>query len=174
MSLLSLISFQREKTCIERSKEQNRYHTNANLTFRFNYPQVKYRSGNSSFDFSNSTIMKKPRRKASVVQIAKDETSDYNTDEESFSDEHQTCNATLFHVENRQIRDCFEIQVTKKPIKKKNKIHASDHKCTTFKSVSNGKYRKDRLELKSVRIFCSIGAFFYQYNILYKKYLFIY
>ena len=65
--------------------------------------------------------MKKPRRKASVVQITKDETSDYNTDEESFSDEHQTCNTTLFHVENRQIKDCFEIQVTKKPINKKTR-----------------------------------------------------
>ena len=159
ISLLFLISFRREKTFIERSKEQNRYHTNANLTSRFNYPQVKYSSGNYSFDYSNSTAVKKPRRKASVVQITKDETSDYNTDEESFSDEHQTCNTTLFHVENRQIKDCFEIQVTKKPIYKKNKIHASDHKCKTCKSVSNGKYRKDRLELKSVRKFYSITVF---------------
>lgn len=156
---MSLISFRREKTFIERSKEQNRCHTNANLTSRFNYPQVKYSSGNSSFDYSNSTTAIKPRRKATVVQITKDETSDYNTDEESFSDEHQTCNTTLFHVEKRQIRDCFEIQVTKRPINKKSKILASDHKCKTFKPASNGKYRKDRLELKPVREFCSITVF---------------
>ena len=59
-------------------------------------------------------------------------------------------------MENRQIRDCFEIQVTKRSINKKNKIHASDHKCKTFKPLSNAKYRKDRLELKSVRKLCSV------------------
>ena len=153
---MTLISFRREKTFIERSKGQNRYHTNANLTSRFNYSKVKHSSGNSSFDYSNSTTLIKPRRKATVVQITKDETSDYNTDEESFSDEHQTCNTTLFHVENRQIRDCFEIHVTKRSINKKNKIHASDHKCKAFKPLSNAKYRKDRLELKSVRKLCSV------------------
>ena len=159
ISLLSLISFRREKTFIERPKEQNRYHNNANSASKFNYQQVKYSRGNSLFDYSNSTMVKKPRRKATVVQITKDETSDYNTDEESFSDEHQTCNTTLFHVENRQIRDCFEIQVTKRSINRKSKIHASEYKCKTFKPVSNGKYRKDRLELKSVRKFCSITVF---------------
>jgi len=68
----------------------------------------------TSVDFSsnkNNEYLQK-NRKGSVVQISKDDTSDYNSDEEVFTD---TSNTTLYHIENRQIKDRTEIRITRSP-----------------------------------------------------------
>ncbi|XP_057290609.1 uncharacterized protein LOC130613280 isoform X2 [Hydractinia symbiolongicarpus] len=73
----------------------------------------------ASFDASNT--LKNDylsKRKGSVVQILKDDTSDYNSDEDVFpksesgSLEKINYNATLCHVENRHITETTQIQVT--------------------------------------------------------------
>lgn len=73
----------------------------------------------ASFDASNA--LKNDylsKRKGSVVQILKDDTSDYNSDEDVFpksesgSLEKINYNATLCHVENRHITETTQIQVT--------------------------------------------------------------
>ncbi|XP_002164518.1 uncharacterized protein LOC100207087 isoform X1 [Hydra vulgaris] len=60
-------------------------------------------------------------RKSSVVQLAKDDTSDYNSDEEVFSntdnysmDTNVNYNAILCHVTNRKIIDTVEVCVRNK------------------------------------------------------------
>ena len=150
--LLFLFSYRREKaiTKSQPRKEAKHCHSTSDDTSGFSYPHVKCISRNTSFDFCDDGSTAREylhKRKASVVQVTKDDTSDYNSDEDVFSDGQPIYNTTLYHVENRQIKDCTEIQVTKRPINKRNKICMNRN---NFNPDGDGKYTKENLEQKSV------------------------
>ena len=153
--LIFLFSCRREKaiTNSEPRKEPKYCHSTSDDTPGISYPHVKCISRNTSFDsYDDSPTAREylHKRKASVVQVTKDDTSDYNSDEDVFSDGQPVYNTTLYHVENRQIKDCTEIQVTKRHINKRNKIYMNKN---NFNTDSDRKYTKENLEQKSVSKF---------------------
>ena len=147
-----MFSYRREKaiTNSEPQKEPKHCHSTSDDTSGISYPHVKCISRNTSFDSCDDSPTARDylhKRKASVVQVTKDDTSDYNSDEDVFSDGQPIYNTTLYHVENRQIKDCTEIQVTKRPFNRRNKIYMNKN---NFNSDSDGTYTKENLEQKSV------------------------
>ena len=153
--LIFLFSCRREKaiTNSEPRKEPKYCHSTSDDTSGISYPHVKCISRNTSFDSCDDSPTAREylhKRKASVVQVTKDDTSDYNSDEDVFSDGQPVYNTTLYHVENRQIKDCTEIQVTKRHINKRNKIYMNKN---NFNTDSDRKYTKENLEQKSVSKF---------------------
>ena len=153
--LIFLFSCRREKaiTNSEPRKEPKYCHSTSDDTSGISYPHVKCISRNTSFDSCDDSPTAREylhKRKASVVQVTKDDTSDYNSDEDVFSDGQPVYNTTLYHVENRKIKDCTEIQVTKKHINKRNKIYMNKN---NFNTDSDRKYTKENLEQKSVSKF---------------------
>lgn len=109
-----LIFFRRARASTSPVKKQMTCSSSDDKEGKLCHSRIRSIQRSSSVDFSNNKNNEylQKNRKGSVVQISKDDTSDYNSDEEVFTD---TSNTTLYHIENRQIKDRTEIRITRSP-----------------------------------------------------------